>query len=583
MAALAITLAGLWWVTSGNFRLFEPLAFGNVYEAQVRSLSAGHTDVPCNLATGEAFVRNGKCYLYFGPVPALLRGPLLWFPSFDGRWSRTMVWVSQLLFLAVVGLILADAGHPFGTWTSTFYLLLTAFGSTIPTMWGWPTTWVEAISWATAFAAASLYCLLRWSRLDKGAWLIAACLMAILSFFTRVSTGAGPLLAVGLVALYTWWRRPPSRRAAVVTLVLLGVTVYLFTALNYARMGTYLNPVPITLHVAYGADRLARIGWTLFHPEKALPILLNYLLDAPRFRGSYPWLEYGPASLFHVSGMDFQDVHGGVLPTMPALVWLAWAGWRSSDGKRVRWLLLAPLVGIALVVTVAAMAERYVHEFLLLLAAAGAYGLSWAMASRPRRWITYVLSAWSVYAGWALGLVGQRETMYWISDDALDRHCTFRSSIDARLGQPHPLEGTRRVKIPQTGSLYAFDGSTWQRCAGPPTHLIRVRIRFDALPAGPFHLLSAGKAPDADIVFLEQVSPGRYHVRMTHPGRNPEIGPDFELVAGRDYLFACLLERANQRVSVSLDGAVVGERKTGLIRWPESEVTVNPLGYWLSD
>ncbi len=584
LAALAITVAGLWWVTTGNFRLFEPSGFGNVYEAQARSLWAGHTDISCDVATGEAFVRNGKCYVYFGPVPGFLRGPLLWLaPNFDGRWSRTMVWVSHLFFLVAVGLILTEAGHPFGAWTSTFYLLLTAFGSTIPGMWGWPTTWVEAISWAVALAAASLYCLLKWTCVNRGAWLIAACLLAMLSFFTRISTGAGPLLAVGLVSLHALWRKPRSRGAAAATLLLVGLSAYLFVALNYARMGTYLNAVPIHLHVAYSAERLARIGGTLIHPENSLSILLNYLLDPPRFRGSYPWLEFRPTALFELTGMDFVDLHAGVLPSMPALVWLAWAGWRSSQGQRVRWLLLAPLAGVVLLVTVAAIAQRYVHEFLLVLAPAGAYGLSWAMASRPRRWITYVLSAWSVYAGWTLALVEQRETMNWTSNDALDRHCTLRSSLDEWLGQPHPLKGAPRVKILQTGSLYEFDGSKWQRCAGPPAHLIRVRIRFAAPPDRPFHLLSAGKAPDADTVSLELSSPGRYRVRMGHPGRRPEFGSDFELVAQRDYLFECLLERANERVTISLDGVVVGHRKTGPIRWDETEVTVNPPGYWLSD
>ena len=591
LAVALIALAGCWWVTSGDWRPFEPLNFGNVYEAQTSSLLAGRTDIDCAIATGEAFVRDGKCYVYFGPVPGFLRLPILWLaPQLSGQLGRPMVWIAQLLFLFVVGLMLTEAGHPFGAWRSTFYLLLTAFGSTIPYMWGWPLTYAEAITWAVTLAAASLYCLLRWSRHGGAAWIAGACLLAILSFFTRTNTGAGLMAAVGFAALAGVQRKPPPDRRAqsAATLLLLGLAAGLFVVFNHARMGTYLNAVPIQLHVQYDAERLARIGGTLFHPEMSLSILMSYLFNPPHFRSGYPWLEYGATPLFDLRGMDIVELHTGVLPMMPALVWLAWAGWRSSPGKRVLWLLLLPLIGIALLVNVVAINQRYVHEFLLLLAPAGVYGLTWAMATRPRRWFTYVLTAWSVYACWALALVGQREVMYWVSQDALDQHCAMRLKVDQLLGG-HPVGSQpgagARMRLVPSGSIYDFDGSAWQRCAGPPAYHFRIRLRFPALPERAFDLLAVGRRPDeANTLTLERgATPGRYRVRMDHPAMASESGTEFELQADRDYLFECEFHRINGRMRVKLDGVMIGERKTGSLTWIEKEVTVGPPGQWVQE
>ena len=585
---LAIPLVGLWWVTAGDFHLLQPLNFGNVYEAQLRSFEAGRADIPCDIATGEAFVRDGKCYVYFGPVPALVRKPLLWAdPTLDGRMTRARVLVANLLFLAAVGLILAEAGHPPGTWPFTGYLLLTAFGSTMPWMWSWPTTWVEAISWALAFSAASLYCLLKGANAgnQSAGWLLGASLLAMLAFFTRLSTGAGPMLAVGLVSLWQW-RSGRGRWAPAIALVLLLASAGGFAANNRARMGTYWNAVPIHLHVAYHPERLARIGGALFHPEKSLPILVDYLLEPPRFRPSYPWLEFRSRALFNIAGMDFVDLHTGVLPMMPALAWLAWAGWRAKRGTRVMWLLLSPLLGLVLLVTVAAIAQRYVHEFLLLLAPAGAFGLQWAVASKPRVWILMTLSVWSVYAGWATALVGQREVMYWIGEEALERHRAIRYGIDVSLwgmpdspaafdylrGDPPAAVGAGRVRVVQTGSEYVFDGAKWRLRSGPPVHRFQVPVRFSVLPGERFTLLSAGRTPDIDMISLERAPTGRYRLRMDHGGTDRLLGAELDLVTGRDYLFDCELDRLNGEMRISLDGLVVGTRKAALWPWPESDV-----------
>ena len=57
----------------------------------------------------------------------------------------------------------------------------------------------------------------------------------------------------------------------------------------------------------------------------------------------------------------------------------------------------------------------------------------------------------------------------------------------------------------------------------------------------------------------------------------------FELAPGRAYLLECELDRMNRRLAVKLDGVQIGQRRTGLVRWLEKEVTVAKFGRWLSD
>ena len=592
-AMVAIPLAGLWWVTAGEFDLKERINFGDIYEAQARSLLDGRTDISCQVASGEAFVRNGKCYTYFGILPGLMRLPFLPVdPADDGRASRTAVWLSQILLLAAVGMILREAGHAPGTLPFAGYLLLVAFGSTIPHMLSWPTTYMEAICWAVAFAVASMSCLLRWARVRRDGWLLAACILSILALFSRVSTGVVPMFTVGFFAMRQLWRPRHRSLAAAAVILLIGLSIGGYAAYNHSRFGLFWNSIPVQYHVQYDADRLKRIGGILFHPEKSPLLSIEYLFHAPRFRASYPWLEFRPGNSTTVplGGMDIIEPHAGVVWFMPALIWLALAGWFATRDKVVRWPLLSPFVAMGMLVSVAAVSHRYIHEFLLLLVPAGAFGLSWATATRPKLLITLLLSAWSLFASWALALVGQREVMLWVSDDAVERHRTTRFQVDRWFGLnpkypsefaymkdslPFSVPGAH-VRIFPYGSEFEFDGRLWQRKSGPPVHRFKTRVRFETSPGDSTQLLFAGKPPEADLISLDCVWPGHYRVRLDHWGTASEFGPGFDLVLGRNYLFDFELDRLNRRMRVTIDGAVMAERKAALWRWYDTDVTLAP-------
>lgn len=610
-ALLIIALAGAWWTTAGDWALTAPISFGDVFDGQARSFLQGRADIDCRIASGEGFVRGGKCYVYFGPVPALLRiPPMLAAPGTAGRWSRAMLIEHSWVIVALVCLLLIHAGHRVTDPLAVAYVLLAILGSTVVYMWSWPTAYVETISCAVAFGIASIYCLLREVSQPEakdgrgGGWLVAATVAALLSFLTRANTGAGPLLAAGVVALGAA-RRPPdkgsaaaSRRLAAVSLGLLAAGVAAFVWYNHVRFGTYFNAVPMHLHVQYDEARLRHIGGTLFHPEQSPTLFLNYLLNLPVFRGSYPWLDYRPVPSY-LPALDVVDQHAGVFGLMPALAWLAWAGLRNGVKTAAeRWVLLAPLVSLFLLSSIAAVNHRYVHEFTLLLIPAGVFGLRWAWATSARRWITMALAAWSIYANWALALVNQREMHLYISEEARDRHRATRFVVDRWLSRdrsnsvdfdyerggngsaPPPVAGLN-VRLTNHGGRYRYDGERWQHAGGPAAHAFQVKLSLDALPAPPrLDLLSLGDAGHSDTVVME-LRPGdrTYRVCVDHYSGGAECGTEFQLAAGRDYVFDCAFDRLNREAIVRLDGQEVLRRKgMPLHPWREATAQVNRSG-----
>jgi hypothetical protein len=471
-----------------------------------------------------------------------------------------------MLLLAVVLLLLAEAGHPPGSWASTGYLMLAAFGSTMPYMLSWPTPYVEAISWAVTFSAASLYCLIR-------GWLTAACVLAMLAFFTRVNTGASAMFAVGVIALFERNRR---------VLVMLAVSACFFVTYNHARFGTYLDGLPVHLHVQYDTARLARLGGTLFHPGQAYAMLADYLFQPPQFRASFPWLEYRPGTLMPLRWLDLMDHHTGALPIMPALAWLSMGAWFGETRRRVRWILLAPLIGVVLLSCMASFSHRYLHEFALLFLPAGVYGLRWAMAARWRLWVTVVLSVWSIYACGAIALVAQGEVSPWIPQEAMDRHRAVQFRVDRWIGgggnsaiEVDYMKGAiaprvegLEVRLLPAGARYRFDGARWVQLEGPPVHRFQTKVAYEKLPeAIATDVLRAGTGEDSDAVVLRRVSPGRYSVCVDHYRTKIECGAEIALEVRREYVFDSEMDRMNREVRVKLDGVPVVTRHTPLWNW----------------
>ena len=104
-SALALVI-DLLMLSAGHPSLWQPMGLlGSFYDAQGRALLHGHLSVPPASVSFEGFVIDGRTYMYFGPVPALLRLPVLLVThGLDGRMTQLS------MLLALVVLLVAGAG-----------------------------------------------------------------------------------------------------------------------------------------------------------------------------------------------------------------------------------------------------------------------------------------------------------------------------------------------------------------------------------------------------------------------------------------------------------------------------------------
>src|SRR4051812_21995329 len=90
-------------LTHGTFDFSENEALGAVYTSMLDHLKRGEFDVSSDVIHGEAFIRDGKTYSYFGPAPVLLRGAIEVFVSRNGRdWARWSCFFASALTSVMV-------------------------------------------------------------------------------------------------------------------------------------------------------------------------------------------------------------------------------------------------------------------------------------------------------------------------------------------------------------------------------------------------------------------------------------------------------------------------------------------------
>ena len=100
-AAALVLFVGL--LTYGRGALLAEDQLGGFYEAQTRALFDGHLDVDPDAVTFEGFRVGDRTYIYQGPVPALLRMPVMAVTDrFDGRLTRISMLAAYLVALGAI-------------------------------------------------------------------------------------------------------------------------------------------------------------------------------------------------------------------------------------------------------------------------------------------------------------------------------------------------------------------------------------------------------------------------------------------------------------------------------------------------
>ncbi len=87
--ALLAAVPFVWMLNVGRLDLTQRHPLGGFYDAQAQSLLDLRWDVPEGALGTEAFMVDGKSYQYQGPVPALLRLPVVALTDrYDGRLTQ---------------------------------------------------------------------------------------------------------------------------------------------------------------------------------------------------------------------------------------------------------------------------------------------------------------------------------------------------------------------------------------------------------------------------------------------------------------------------------------------------------------
>ena len=447
------------------------------FDIQARALFHGHLSVPPGSLGIEAFVVDGRHYMYFPPLPAIMRMPILLVTDrLDGRLTALSMLVGWFvlafalawLFRLVRGTLRGDApvGRLEALGFGTLMASLTG-GSVMLFIASQPWVYHEVYVWSASLTVATAASLIAawtdptWRRIAlTGA-------LALATMLTRLP--AGWAMSLALIATGGWFlfaRRSTVNSSAWTRSAwgLIGggvATIAVGSAINWAKF-RHLYRFPIDKHVwsQFSAHRkivLAFNDGRIDGLEFSWTTMLAYFRpDGVRFVSFFPFVT-PPARPPRPVGdvlLDESFRTGSIPATMPLLFVLAVWGFvvvyrRRSDATAA---LRIPLAGALLltggVIAFAYVAQRYTSEFIPVLAFGGAVGLvdlvrrcqgrSW----NGRRLVAGGVVALAVYgavANLAIAVVNERQN--W-RGRPLEQLIGFQEMVSRFTG--HPLDGMVR-------------------------------------------------------------------------------------------------------------------------------------------
>ena len=440
---LVALFACYWFVTWGDWNLFQREDFCGYYDAQARSLLAGRLDVPPEAIGTESFNFQGKTYGYFGIAPSLLRIPLVTaFGDMDGRWSRLMMLIACTINLIcayrILRLVVGD--HPIKSVLQrtlhSLFILCAGVGSTNVFLVARSFTFHEAIMWGATFGLLFALTTFKYLTQPRLGTLGLAGFFAFMALHSRATVGAGAWVGLVLLSGLLLWRAirkltqddrlfglnridKPWLHATVATAAALFVLVS-YLGVNYAKFHT-LDGVPLKYYNFYvqHPGLLRMTGGRQIHLENVPTTIVTYLgVHGCWLDWRFPWIFpsrdatlIGSPVIVVVEGFSTFPV------SMPALFLLALLGCmplvRGTDKTvlRLRLPMLAVFLGGAVVLTTIAITERYLHDFYpaLIIAAAIGVGRVGQHRSLPALTILAIpLTVLSVMFNCAFALENQR-------------------------------------------------------------------------------------------------------------------------------------------------------------------------------
>lgn len=460
-------------------RLFGWQRLSDFYDAQAHAFLRGDLAVDPYPLGIEAFFHHGHAYLYQGPVPALLRLPVVAVAGdrLDGRLTAA----SMLAALAVAlrsGTRLhwrvrerlrgvAPVGRLEGVVVAVFSFAVAASLLSFQASRVW--VYHEAILWGVAFTLAAVDQLVAYRSAPSRRSLALASAFATLALLSRASVGIGPLVGLGLVAAGTAWQWLRSRRVGPVTVVGTAAAAFAplvsYVAVNFAKFETLLS-VPFRDQRYSQIDALRQQfldanGGTFFGLQFVPTTLLRYLTPTGlRPLRHFPFVDLAapPGSRVSIGAtFDVIDRTAGAPVAQPLFFVLAVVGLvavvRRPSLAPIRLPVVAAAASAATIFPFGYIAYRYLGDAVPLFVLCGAAGLQQLLVIAPRsRRRRRALAAAAVVAGalgtWInLGAALQYQRLWSAEEDPrlVAGYLGFRADVDDRLGQdPRAVEWVAR-------------------------------------------------------------------------------------------------------------------------------------------
>jgi hypothetical protein len=415
LVAILLAMAGLtWFTTHGTWTLFATEGWGAFFDGQALSLLHGRLDVPSGYLCNEVFLNHGTTYMYFGMFPAILRIPvLLLVPSLAWHDSRLFLLIGQFLGLLMLTGILLELRKRFTTAPLSllekiilpFFLLTLVFGTTFVFVTTLAWVYYEAIVWGANCALAAIYFSLVYLRTGRVGALVGILLGAAACLMSRPSTGAGMLLALGILWLFFFTRLPwvqrlwpwskmrpgyqhPSPqdlpRHLFIWAVGLGLTLSIYWGVNYLKFDT-IDGAPIEKHATFlsNPNYLKQIQGKMMHLKNVPALTATYLWPTPvEFLPSFPWMKINaglkdPWNTYPIVNMN--DCIIGMPAGMPGVLFLAVLGILYWLVRRPRILplggfMLGGLLVFVLITSMVGVVLRYTHDVFFILALLSSLG-----------------------------------------------------------------------------------------------------------------------------------------------------------------------------------------------------------------
>lgn len=392
----------------------ELLALPNPYDAKQNDRYRLH----------DAVLYDGKYYLYWGPVPAVVRA------AWQGLTGLPLTDTAVVLIFGLGGCLwfwllareLRDRAFPdTPEWLVLLVYLCYALGGVSLYLQARPVVYHEAILVGSFFVLGGFYLWLRALVSSRSAaWQFAlAGLLLGFAFGSRMTLIGYPLGA-GVVLVWQWLRGP-RRRAMAGRVLAFGLPsagmLALLLLYNYARFGS-IAEFGLKYQLTW-IDQNAfptMLGGT--HPATFRYNLAAYLLFVPSFLPYYPFMMSGPDGAL-VSGVFWAREPGfaSSLLLAPLIVFASLSTglltplWRRPVAA-VRAFVVAGSLGalysLAVLLVYVYASVRYVHDFVPIACLLGGLGLWWLYPhaqARPGWRLCYrILGASLLVTSLAMGL-----------------------------------------------------------------------------------------------------------------------------------------------------------------------------------